>query len=433
MQNLNVPVWRVPRRVAYVVSHSYPYSNNGYAVRTHGIASTLVALGHSVLAINRPGRPWELPGFVQPSHPSHTEVDGVRYLFTPDPSVKGISREEWLVQAEEALIERFRIFKPSGVMAASNWENALPALRAARKLDLPFFYEVLSFEEIARISREPAWADTDDYRRSVEQESYVARNADRVFTLNRFMCDELVSRGVSVANIQLVRNAWGDDLPDLETDAAEIGTEGWVPTQFVVGYVGSFTPCEGLDDLVHACAELRQLGLDVSLLLVGSSNPSGVVTDVAGCPASMELLKLAKSLEFAPYLRMVGRVQPDQLGMYYKQMDLVVNPRKAWPVCELVSPIKTIEAAAHGVAVLASDVAPLAELVDGAGVECFVKSDIADMVMKIMDLLNDGEKRSAMGRKSRDWVKKERSFRKVVEPMVAAIRDFSLPVGIPGR
>ena len=57
--------WLLPDRIAYVVSHSFPYSSNGYAVRSHEVARALIARGHEVVVFNRPGRPWDIEGFPQ--------------------------------------------------------------------------------------------------------------------------------------------------------------------------------------------------------------------------------------------------------------------------------------------------------------------------------------------------------------------------------
>ena len=103
-----------------------------------------------------------------------------------------------------------RVFKPTVVMAASNWENALPAAIAARELGPAFFYEVRGFWEITRVSREPEWQNSTEFKQYVEMETAVAQAADRVFTLNRFMRDELVRRGIDTAKIDIVPNAYGD-------------------------------------------------------------------------------------------------------------------------------------------------------------------------------------------------------------------------------
>ncbi|MCK7579978.1 MAG: glycosyltransferase, partial [Chromatiales bacterium] len=184
--------WRVPGRIAYVVSYAYPYASHGYAVRTHGVATALQQHGHSVIVISRPGHPWDLEGFDDPAFPLHHEIDGVRYLTLREPSARALTSEAWQAAAAGALEATLRVFKPSVVMAASNWENALPALKAAQALGVPFFYEIRGFWEVTRASREPEWAQSPEYRQAIERKTWIAQQAERVFTLNGLMRDELV-------------------------------------------------------------------------------------------------------------------------------------------------------------------------------------------------------------------------------------------------
>ncbi len=405
----------IPGRLAYIVNHSYPYSSNGYAVRTHGIAKALVGHGHSVLVVNRPGRPWDIPGFSDNGSPSHKNIDGVRYLFLREPSIKAMPWQEYQEAATEALKEVLGVFKPAVVMAASNWENGLPARDAARALGLPFFYEVRGFWEISRISRDPEWEKSAAFARAVAMETQVAQSAERVFTLNRFMKEELVRRGVDGAKIDLVSNGYGE-LPDLSKPPKLTRKDLGITSRFVVGYVGSFNAYEGLEDLIRACAEVRKQGVDLSLLLVGSSNPSGIVEHNKGCRASQTFRDLANALDFGRWLHLSGRVQPDLLTDCYALMDLVVIPRKRMAVCELVSPIKPLEAAAQGKAILVSDVGPLREMLEEAGTGCTFKAGhVENLAERIRELLTNEKLCRELGHRHRQWVGHSRSWQKAIE------------------
>lgn len=415
--------WRVPLRIAYIVSHSYPYSSNGYAVRTHGVASALVQHGHLVVAINRPGRPWDLPGFVDDQFPLQHDIDGVRYLHLPEPSVKGKPLENYLFEAAEALKTFLRIYKPAVVMAASNWENALPAAIAARELGLPFFYEVRGFWEITKASREPGWENTAEFRAYVEKETAVVRAADRVFTLNHFMRDELVRRGVDQGKIELVPNAFGL-LPDLSRPPRLTRGEIGCASRYLVGYIGSFSEYEGLEGLVLGCARLRAQGVDLSLLMVGSSNPVGVSGGIDRCPASQRLKSVANEIGFSEHLHLAGRVEPDALADYYSLTDLIVIPRKSLPVCRLVTPVKPLEAAAYGKAIVVSDVAPLREIIEESKAGLTFEADnVEDMAARMGVLLRDDDGRNRLAKAGRDWVR-ERSWRQVTLPVVQAVKEI---------
>ena len=339
LQAPKVTPWRVPGRLAYVVSHSYPFSTNGYAVRTHGVASALVERGHSVVVVSRPGRPWDLPGFSDRSFPGVHVIDGVRYLHLQQPSSSGMQQYAYFDAAARALYETLRVFKPGAVMAASNWENAVPAIAAARRLGLPFHYEVRGFWEITRASQESGYAETEAFRTAVEMESMVARAADRVFTLNDPMRSELVRRGVEPERIVLMPNAHRGARPSALSAAAAKAKVG-SKARHLIGYVGSFSAYEGLDDLVDACAKLRREGLDIDLLLVGSSNPLGVDESPDRCPVCASMRAAADRQGLGSHLILTGRRAADELPDLYAAIDVVVVPRRPVPVSELVPPFK---------------------------------------------------------------------------------------------
>jgi len=300
------------------------------------------------------------------------------------------SLEQYLTACVDAWVELIRVFKPSAVMAASNWHTALPAAIAAHELGMPFFYDVRGFWEVSRAAREPQWADSLEYKQAVGCETLVARCARKIFTLNRFMRDELTRRGIDAERVELVPNGfpgWQAE-PVQRLTRAEVG----IKACHVVGYIGSFNDYEGLELLVEAVARLRQRGLDVALLLVGSSESSGLGAggDFA-CPAIQRYRKLERELGVGDYLFTPGRVGPELTMSYYALLDVVVIARPPLPVCELVSPMKPLEAAAHGKQVLMSDVAPLADL---AGIcsnfHYFAKGNVDALTEKLAELLATG-------------------------------------------
>ncbi|NMQ27635.1 glycosyltransferase [Candidatus Accumulibacter phosphatis] len=380
--------YRMPGRLLYAVNHSFPFSSNGYAVRTHGIARALVREGVSVIAATRPGVPWDQPGFGSSDYASSHRVEGVRYVHSRRPSRHGLPPAMYLARAVDSVSELLRVFKPSAVLAASNWENALPVALAARTLGLPFFYEVRGFWEISRVSREPDWENTSEYRQVVERETAVAQAAERVFTINRFMRDELVRRGVARDQVDLVPNGFSD-FPARSRPAPLGKGDVGITTRFVVGYVGSFNVYEGLEDLIEATAVVRRRGVDVSLLLVGSSASMGVGADaVRECSASVAYRALAQRLGITEFVFLPGRVGPDEASDYYALLDLVVIPRRPFAVCEMVSPVKPLEAVARGKRVLMSNVAPLADLAElSQNFTYFEKGQVDSLAEKLVEVL----------------------------------------------
>jgi glycosyltransferase involved in cell wall biosynthesis len=405
-------------RLLYAINHGYPYSSNGYAVRTHGVASALVSAGCHVIAVAQPSKHPAQSAF---SGLEQHVFDGVKYLHTP-PAYRSASH------MTELLTELACVYKPVAIMGASNWRNAQPACAAAQKLGLPFYYEVRGFWEISRLAREPSYRDTAEFANDVAQETQLACSATHVFTLNRFMKAELVRRGVDETQISLVPNGF---FPPPLRQCTKLNREAMgLKAQFVVGYVGSFNEYEGLELLIEACALLRRAGIDVAVLLVGSGQFQGFVdpskNDTSLCPKTVALRQLACRLNIEDSVVLPGRVPAEQAGDYYGLIDVVVIPRKPLEVCELVMPMKPLEAASFGKPVLMSDVAPIKDLEPlYGGFYYFAKGSLDSLVERLADVLQMPTQvystASLMAQSA--WTHR-------VEPMASAF--LSLP-GVAGR
>ena len=107
------------------------------------------------------------------------------------------------------------------------------------------------------------------------------------------------------------------------------------------------------------------------------------------------------------------------LADYYAMIDLVVIPRKPLPVCELVPPMKVVEALAYQKAVVVSDIAPLAEYAaKHQNVFTFTAGNAKSLAAQLSALL--GKRFTATS--AADY-----TFARSVEPMVATLK------GIPRR
>lgn len=415
----------IPNRIAYVLSHGPGFSNNGYAIRTDGIARALKYHGFSILGIIRPGRPWDLGNEVS-NIKLLDVVNDIHYIHTKWP-IEGKARpgaHAFFDICLELYKKIFLLFKPSLVVAASNWETALPALIAAKQMGLPFFYEVRGFWEITHASRVPEWEKTPDYIAHVARESFIVKHSDHVFTLNTIMKNELVERGALSEKISIIPNAiWR--LPELSVPSSDLaGRLGIQHGEIIVGYIGSLSSYEGLDDLVRACARLVNEGSKIKLLLVGSSNPFGTKSAENDCQISQELIALAHTIGFEKNLIFTGRIDHTEVGQYYALIDVVALPRKPWRVCEMVSPLKPLEAVAYEKAVLSSDVAPLSEIFSANSIGfTFAKGNIDSLTEKLRVLCADSLLRNQLGKNGRRWVEAERLWHKVVWPLKYAIDE----------
>ena len=419
-----------PRRVAYVLNNAPPETTNGYAMRSHGMIGGLRALGFEVAAVTRPGFPGDLSPDRDPgaaAAPETVVYDGVRYQRIAAPRKRGRPVAAYVAAAADALEARLRVLDPAAVMAASNHMTALPALIAARRLGLPFVYEVRGFWEITHAARDPRFAASAAFAAQRRLETLTARGADAVLTLNGAMRDEIIARGAAADRVLIAPNCCDAarlrPIPRDRALAARLGlpteTTGDAPGDApVIGYVGAFADYEGLDDLAAACARLKAQGAAFRLLLVGGEGPH----HAAAGPIAAQLRAIAAAGGFADWLIMPGRAPQTEIAAYYSLIDIAPFPRRPCAVCELVSPLKPLEAMAMARPLVVSDVRPLAELAaDSGGAITVEKGSVAALAAGLARLMADGDLRARLGQAGRAWVAAERSWSCAAGAAAAAI------------
>ncbi|MCX7676663.1 MAG: glycosyltransferase, exosortase A system-associated, partial [Alteraurantiacibacter sp.] len=350
--------------------------HSGYTFRTRAILKAQQAQG------------WQVRGITGLRHRAagadEELVEGLAFARTQGVARGPAGLREWrevcvLADAIKALA---RDWQPHIMHAHSPALCGLAALRAARRLNLPVICEIRAFWEDAAAGNGTRVEDSLKYRLTRALENHVVARADRVVTICRGLHDDLRARGVPHAKLSIVPNGVdmalfgtpGQRDPDL---AAELGL-GDGP---VIGFIGSFYDYEGLDVLIAAMPALAKRYPEARLLLVG------------GGPMADRLKAQAQASPATAAIRLVGRVPHDQVDRYYALADIMVYPRKASRLTDLVTPLKPLEAMAQGKLVAASDVGGHRELVThGVTGTLFAADDPAACAAALCDLIERKER-----------------------------------------
>ena len=350
-----------------------------------------------------------------------SDIDSVKYSRITFPTRKGLSTATYMEGTIARLEERFREIRPSIVIAASFYITALPAIIAARRLGIPVIYEVRGLAEITRLSRDNSYEGSNDYTTCVKMETETANAADHVFTLTNGMQNELVRRGVPENKITLLPNACDTDrfVPKARDEklARRLGINPNVP---VIGYIGTIVDYEGLDDLVKACGLLRKRGFEFRLMIVGSEDAIGTLTT----PITTKLKESAKSNGIDNWLIISRRVPHHDIKTYYSLIDIAPFPRKPWPVCEMVSPMKPLEALAMGKAVVVSSVQALTDMIsDGVTGLVFEKGNVESLTSALQKLIENDVLRSDLGNRGREFVKTNRNWKSMAKKSITVLDE----------
>ena len=339
-------------RVMYVVAHSLPVQGIGYTIRTQWLARHLRELGWALDVFARFGYPADRTDAVGQADLTHADVDGVPYHFSPDAGARELDLRAYVEAAAADIVRQAESFRPSVIHCASNFRVGLAGIEAARRLGIPSIYEVRGLWHHSRAAKERDYEGSEHFRLSHKLELQAAASADRVLTNGPALRDLFIAAGVAAGRITDIPN--GVDLEPFEQAAAapalqqQLGLGG----RTVIGYIGTFFHFEGLDDLVRAADQLRKKhGDSFRVLLVGDG------------PEYETLRALVKDLGLDEVVRFTGRVPHDGVRDYYSVIDVAVYPRRGVPVCEMVPPLKPLEAMAARVPVVVSSAAAIASLV----------------------------------------------------------------------
>lgn len=401
----------VNNRIAYVLHNSLPHSSGGYATRSHGVASGLTAAGMDVVAFTRPGFPVDIKaGFNNRDVSQKDDIGGIAYHRILETTNKEHALVAYVLKSADLLEQRFRELRPALVMAASNYRVGLMAMIAARRLGIPFVYEVRGWWEVTRASRDRSFEFTDSYQIQRRLENETAQAADHVITLTEGMREELEAGGVPPEMISLLPNSCdASRFEPMRRDKA-LAARYDIPEDVpVIGYIGTFVDYEGLDDLARAAVELKRRGVAYRLLIIGNENVSG--TEIG--PIASRIQSIMAEGGASDWLLMPGRVPYADVAAHYSLLDIAAFPRKPWTVCELVSPMKPLEAMAMQKTVVVSSVRALQDLVthDETGL-IFAKGDSAALADTLHRLVADRTLAANLAERGRTWVLSHRTWEK---------------------
>jgi glycosyltransferase involved in cell wall biosynthesis len=391
-----------PGRVLHLVSDALPSVSAGYTIRTHEIVRAQRAAGLDPHVVTRCGFP------VTQGHLDGrrlVELDGVRYhrllpWLLPghgdaDPKLAALGE-----RLAARLTERTR---PAVLHAASNFANARIALALGQRYGLPVVYEVRGFWEDTWLSRHPdgaRLAGSELYQRNRAVETQCMLAADLVVTLGEAMREEIEARGVPAEKILIVPNAISEDflapLPDPGNLRADLGIH---QGEYVVGEVTSLVRHEGIGTLLEATAILRARGVPARALIVGDG------------PERAALQRQAAGAGLAQAAVFTGRVPAAKVRQFHALLDVFVIPRTPDRVCQLVTPLKPVEAMASGLCVVTSEVKALTEIVkhEVTGMQT-VPQDPVSLADCLERLFYSPDIRRKLGDNAREWVSGDRTW-----------------------
>ncbi len=337
-------------------------------------------------------------------------------VFKVGRAIRHLFRIGWKVVEEKILIKYFtkRIIevakeeKVDIIHAHTPYRVGLPALKAARKLKIPFVYEMRGMWEETAVANRRWMRHGPAYRRFQSYETKVLVKADQVICISETLKKEAISRGVDAAKISIVTNAVDRKIVDEKKPSPLYPSvvEQLEKNQHscIVGYIGSLREMEGVDLTAQAVAQLINKGVDVQLF---------VLTGVSG---QDELRRLCTKLGIETHSTIVGPVPHQEVAAFYSLIDVFVVSRPDSRVTQLVTPLKPFEAMAMGRTVVASRLAALEEIIQhGKTGLLYTPDHLEDLADTIEQCIVQPEMRERLGNAAQQWVLENRTWDVVVQ------------------
>jgi glycosyltransferase involved in cell wall biosynthesis len=403
------------KRVVMALYGSEPWFANGYSVRSRCLLQQLAAVGVDCVPVTRPNFPQDTAAGRDVPRGTEETFAGLRYRRLPaGPSLLDEPVGDYVRSFAGQLAEIMRASDAGIVHAASNHVVGLAACLAAEATGVPSVYEMRGLWHQSTATRWPGWESTETFALHEALEAQAALRADRVVVLSPALAEHVRGWGVPECRIAIVPNGVDPALfRPQPRDPALRTALGAGPDTFLVGFVGTFAPYEGLDTLLRAVALLRRQGVDAAAALVGAGEQEARLRRLAA--------RLAVPAAFP------GRVPFARVPAYLGAFDAHPFPRNAAPVTALVPPLKLAEAMACAVPVVVTGLAPLTEMVthEHRGLVCGHGPEALAAALGRLHAAPDFA--AGIAAAARDWVVEHRTWQAAAATLAAVYAGQPVP------
>ena len=200
------------------------------------------------------------------------------------------------------------------VVHSHYWLSSWLGQRLAKELSIP---HVVTFHTLALIKMQSRAGEMEpEEREAVEREAMLS--ADRIIAFSGHERDSMARLyGADPGKVMLA--PCGVDLTKFRPmDQKEVRQKLGLNGEKLLLYVGRVEPLKGLDLLVETAAQMEAEGDGVRMMVVGGGGP--------GEPETDRVRQLAKERQVEGLIDFVGRVNHDELPLYYNAADVCVVP-----------------------------------------------------------------------------------------------------------
>ncbi|MCC6300014.1 MAG: glycosyltransferase family 4 protein [Anaerolineales bacterium] len=366
-----------------LLTEKYTPDIGGLAISSERLARLLTSAGHEVHASSPTGN-------LLPSERRTLPSSGIRVSVTRFGAHK--RTDDTLVDWLDLIVEE-HARKPFDILHAYFLTQAgFVATLAGRYLNIPSVVSIRG-NDVDRAAFDPSRFSHTVF--ALQNADAVTANASESIRKAKAFYDReivLIPNGVDTEHFKpMEKNIALAELHSLESDGlpSDIGEQAPRLQKSIIGFVGELREKKGLPTLLTAYAQVNK-SRPTALLVVG---------EVRHGEDSQTVEKMRAS---NPDLRIIvtGYVSPSDLPEYYSLIDVFVHPSVHDGM-----PNAILEAMACEQAVIATPVGGIKELIEDGKNGMLVNVNDADgLAEKIVELLDDSEKRARLGKSARESV-----------------------------
>lgn len=380
-----------------IVYHHRTRGRHVEGVHIRGIVEALRELGHEVTVISFPG--------ADPEHESTAQPNSKRgRLATLLTRLPGVLFEGMELAYNAVTLVRMRAamrrLRPQLIYERYSL-FLFTTIWLARRRGIPV---VLEINDSALVHRVRPLRLTALARRI---EAWCLRQASGLVFISHYFREQAQAAYGDIAPSVVSPNAanlhrFNPQRFDRQQLRAERGLRGRV----VCGHIGVFAHWHGVDGFVEAMASRLSEAPELALVFVGDGITLPTVRSLVAKRGLSDRVLLP------------GRVSHDDIASWIACMDYAVLPDSNL----YGSPMKLFELMAMGVAVVAPDYEPVAEVIsDGHTGWLFPRGETEACVQRVLDLAQRSDERNRVGSAARDYIVRERQWRNNVEQMLSLV------------
>ncbi|HLL08470.1 MAG TPA: glycosyltransferase [Nocardioidaceae bacterium] len=296
-------------RIAMVSEHASPLAvlggvdAGGQNVHVAALASALADRGHQVDVYTRRDG-WQLPDGV-------ALCPGVEVVHVPAGPPVSLPKDELLPYMPAFgrwLAQEWSGARRPDVVHAHFWMSGLASLQAADEVGVPV---VQTFHALGVVKRRHQGTSDPSPRTRVRAESRLAGNVDLVVATCRDEVRELARLGAPVERVRVI--PCGVDVEHFTPEGPRLLPPG--PARLLC--VSRLVERKGVDTVVRALPALP----GVELVIAGGPNADELPHDAE----ATRLSALAERLDVADRVRLIGRVQHEDMPALLRSADVVVS------------------------------------------------------------------------------------------------------------